>query len=86
MAFYGWPVSQCQSLDTPLSAQLESGIRVLDIRLSVIGNELVAYHGDVSQKAKFKEILAILCGVIWGLWIGFAITAAGTFLGEIGNF
>ncbi|TCD63005.1 Tlg2-vesicle protein [Steccherinum ochraceum] len=32
------------------------------------------------------EIVAILCGVVWGLWIGFAITAAGTFLGEIGNF
>ncbi|EKM57848.1 uncharacterized protein PHACADRAFT_89628 [Phanerochaete carnosa HHB-10118-sp] len=32
------------------------------------------------------EILAILCGVVWGLWPGFAITAAGTFVGEIGNF
>ncbi|KAH8094478.1 snare associated Golgi protein-domain-containing protein [Cristinia sonorae] len=32
------------------------------------------------------EILAVLCGVVWGLWIGFAITAAGTFLGEMGNF
>ncbi|KAL5485629.1 hypothetical protein ACEPAI_6670 [Sanghuangporus weigelae] len=32
------------------------------------------------------EILAILVGVVWGLWIGFAITAAGTFLGELGNF
>ncbi|KAH9169552.1 snare associated Golgi protein-domain-containing protein [Lactarius sanguifluus] len=32
------------------------------------------------------EIVAILCGVVWGLWIGFAIVAAGTFLGELGNF
>jgi uncharacterized membrane protein YdjX (TVP38/TMEM64 family) len=32
------------------------------------------------------EIIAILCGVIWGLWIGFAIVAAGSFLGELGNF
>lgn len=32
------------------------------------------------------EIIAILCGVVWGLWIGFAIVAAGTFLGELGNF
>ncbi|KAL5503758.1 hypothetical protein ACEPAH_7829 [Sanghuangporus vaninii] len=32
------------------------------------------------------EILAILVGVVWGLWVGFAITAAGTFLGELGNF
>ncbi|WVQ84285.1 hypothetical protein IAT38_006437 [Cryptococcus sp. DSM 104549] len=32
------------------------------------------------------EIVAILVGVVWGLWIGFGITAAGTLLGEIGNF
>ncbi len=32
------------------------------------------------------EIVAILCGVVWGLWIGFAIVAAGTLLGELGNF
>ncbi|PPQ67777.1 hypothetical protein CVT25_009080 [Psilocybe cyanescens] len=32
------------------------------------------------------EIVAILCGLVWGLWVGFAIVAAGTFLGEVGNF
>lgn len=32
------------------------------------------------------EIIALLCGVIYGLWIGFAIVAAGTFLGEIGTW
>ncbi|OXG72222.1 cytoplasmic protein [Cryptococcus neoformans A2-102-5] len=32
------------------------------------------------------EIVAILVGAVWGLWIGFGITAAGTLLGEIGNF
>ncbi|KAL4250920.1 Golgi apparatus membrane protein TVP38 [Abortiporus biennis] len=32
------------------------------------------------------EILAILCGLVWGLWVGFGIVAAGTFLGELGNF
>ncbi|KAI0819566.1 snare associated Golgi protein-domain-containing protein [Trametes gibbosa] len=32
------------------------------------------------------EIVAILCGLVWGLWLGFAIVAAGTFLGEVGNF
>ncbi|KAE9399671.1 hypothetical protein BT96DRAFT_801982, partial [Gymnopus androsaceus JB14] len=32
------------------------------------------------------EIVAILCGLVWGLWIGFAIVAAGSFLGEVGNF
>lgn len=32
------------------------------------------------------EILAILCGVVWGAEVGFAITAAGTFIGEVANF
>lgn len=32
------------------------------------------------------EIVAILCGVVWGLWVGFGIVCAGTFIGEIGNF
>lgn len=32
------------------------------------------------------EILAILCGLVWGAWVGFAITAAGTFIGEVANF
>ncbi|KAF2798808.1 hypothetical protein K505DRAFT_232427 [Melanomma pulvis-pyrius CBS 109.77] len=32
------------------------------------------------------EIIALLCGVVYGLWIGFAIVAAGTFLGEIGTW
>ncbi|OCF43524.1 hypothetical protein I317_02674 [Kwoniella heveanensis CBS 569] len=33
-----------------------------------------------------QEILAVLVGAVWGLWAGFGITAAGTFLGEVGNF
>ncbi|GKT49028.1 golgi apparatus membrane protein TVP38 [Colletotrichum spaethianum] len=32
------------------------------------------------------EIVAVLCGAVYGLWIGFAIVAAGTFLGEIGTW
>ncbi|KAF8840464.1 hypothetical protein BDN67DRAFT_1011475 [Paxillus ammoniavirescens] len=32
------------------------------------------------------EILAIVCGLVWGVWAGFGITVAGTLLGEIGNF
>ncbi|CAE7169870.1 unnamed protein product [Rhizoctonia solani] len=32
------------------------------------------------------EIVAVLCGLVWGLWIGFAIVCAGTLIGEIGNF
>ena len=57
MAFYGWPVSQCQSLSTPLMAQLCSGIRFLDIRLSVKGGRLIAYHGIYPQRESFEKIL-----------------------------
>ncbi|KAG6334575.1 hypothetical protein ID866_4512 [Astraeus odoratus] len=32
------------------------------------------------------EILAIVVGLVWGVGVGFAITAAGTFLGEVANF
>ncbi|TFK46025.1 PLC-like phosphodiesterase [Heliocybe sulcata] len=60
MAFYGWPVSQCQFLETPLPVQLQSGIRVLDIRLSVIKGRLIAYHGLSPQRAPFQHILSIV--------------------------
>ncbi|KAF6743502.1 PLC-like phosphodiesterase [Ephemerocybe angulata] len=36
MAFYGWPISQCQSRSSPLSTQFLQGIRVIDVRLAVI--------------------------------------------------
>lgn len=32
------------------------------------------------------EIVAILCGVVYGLWVGFGIVSLGTFIGEVGNF
>ena len=32
------------------------------------------------------EILAIIVGDVWGVWIGFGIVAAGTLLGELANF
>ena len=67
MAFYGWPVAQCQSTSTPLSTQLHNGIRVLDIRLAVVPrpslhtsadkHELIAYHGLWPQKTPFTSIL-----------------------------
>ncbi|KAH6844582.1 snare associated Golgi protein-domain-containing protein [Chaetomium sp. MPI-CAGE-AT-0009] len=32
------------------------------------------------------EIIALLCGVVYGLWIGFGVVAAGTFFGELGTW
>ncbi|KAI0792804.1 PLC-like phosphodiesterase [Abortiporus biennis] len=60
MALYGWPVSQCQSLSTPLIVQLVSGIRVLDVRLSLIKDRLIAYHGIYPQRTPFASILSTL--------------------------
>ncbi|KAH8106755.1 PLC-like phosphodiesterase [Cristinia sonorae] len=57
MALYGWPVAQCQDLATPLAVQLQSGIRVLDIRLSVKAEGLMAYHGLYPQRVSFQHIL-----------------------------
>jgi 1-phosphatidylinositol phosphodiesterase len=67
MAFYGWPISQCQT--RALSTQLQDGIRVIDIRLAVIPppirgvaipgirQNLIAYHGASPQKTPFLSIL-----------------------------
>ncbi|KUI71089.1 Golgi apparatus membrane protein TVP38 [Cytospora mali] len=32
------------------------------------------------------ELVALLAGVVYGLWIGFAVVSAGTFIGEIGTW
>ena len=69
MAFYGWPISQCQTV--PLLNQLLGGVRVIDIRLAVVPPpfslngplktavtpELVAFHGTWPQQTPFFEIL-----------------------------
>ncbi|KAH7927054.1 PLC-like phosphodiesterase [Leucogyrophana mollusca] len=60
MAFYGWPISQCQSKDTPLDVQLYSGIRVLDIRLAIVDSRLISYHGIYPQRAPFQDILSVV--------------------------
>ncbi|GMK58367.1 hypothetical protein CspeluHIS016_0503990 [Cutaneotrichosporon spelunceum] len=32
------------------------------------------------------EIIGILCGLVWGMWTGFGVLAAGTFLGEFATW
>ncbi|EJD46135.1 PLC-like phosphodiesterase [Auricularia subglabra TFB-10046 SS5] len=56
MALYGWPHSKCQQAS--LATQFRQGIRVLDVRLSLVDGELHAYHGVWPEKATFSEILA----------------------------
>ncbi|SRR6266436_5788524 len=60
MAFYGWPISQCQSATTPLSVQLADGIRIVDIRLGIKNEHLFAYHGQFPQRTAFQSILSDL--------------------------
>ena len=50
-------MSQCQDPATPLATQFASGIRVLDIRLSIVNRVLIAYHDIYPQKLPFLEIL-----------------------------
>ncbi|GJJ11957.1 hypothetical protein Clacol_006195 [Clathrus columnatus] len=57
VAFYGWPVSQCQDSDTPLATQFALGIRVIDVRLSIINGSLLSYHGLYPQKLPFRDII-----------------------------
>lgn len=57
VAFYGWPISQCQSLRYTLEVQLNSGIRVIDLRLSIVDARLISYHGIIPQHAPFSDIL-----------------------------
>lgn len=58
MAFYGWPIAQCQSPSTSLDRQLQAGIRVLDIRLSIVDSQLISYHGIYPERTLFAEILS----------------------------
>ncbi len=32
------------------------------------------------------EFVALFCGDVWGLWVGFAIVAAGTIVGELATY
>ena len=50
--------------------------------LTIVGSQILAKTYQLFG----HEIVAVLCGLVWGLWVGFAIVSAGTFLGEVGNF
>ena len=55
MSFYGGDIVACQTAS--LKTQLESGIRVLDIRCCEEKGKFVIYHGPVFQKATFDDVL-----------------------------
>ncbi|MCG7528557.1 phosphatidylinositol-specific phospholipase C domain-containing protein [Streptomyces sp. OfavH-34-F] len=43
-----------------LAAQLQAGIRSIDIRVRVIGGSFTIHHGKVYQDANFADVLAVL--------------------------
>lgn len=49
----------------------------------LMGHESQSFS-SCSRTRLTKAVIGILCGLVWGLWVGFAILAAGTFLGEMG--
>lgn len=59
MSRYGWPFTRCQT--APLLTQFMSGIRVIDIRLSLADSGgrriLMAFHEIVPQFVSFKDIM-----------------------------
>ena len=60
MARYGGGIAETQSL--PLRAQLDAGIRVLDIRCRHVNDRFAIHHGIVFQFAYFDEVLAVCRG------------------------
>ena len=55
MARHGTDIAKCQSLN--LGEQMNSGIRVLDIRCRHKDNRFYIYHGRSDQKANFNDVL-----------------------------
>lgn len=55
MAMYGGDIAQTQTMT--LATQLESGVRVLDIRCRHYDNAFVIHHGMIYQHANFDDVL-----------------------------
>jgi 1-phosphatidylinositol phosphodiesterase len=62
MAHYGGDAVQCQSMG--LAEQLESGIRVLDIRCRHIDNACAIHHGSFYQHANLDDVLITVTGFL----------------------
>ncbi|MEV6522078.1 phosphatidylinositol-specific phospholipase C [Longispora sp. NPDC051575] len=54
-ALYGGPAAQCQTQSVP--AQLEAGVRFLDIRCRATGGSFAIHHGPVYQNLMFGDVL-----------------------------
>ncbi|KDE03450.1 hypothetical protein MVLG_06061 [Microbotryum lychnidis-dioicae p1A1 Lamole] len=65
LAFYGGPISTCQSRSHPLTASLENGCRFLDFRFKLTEEStLVAFHGIQNQVTTAIKAFDILYAFI----------------------
>jgi 1-phosphatidylinositol phosphodiesterase len=55
LSFFGGSLVKTQSM--ALRFQLESGIRVLDVRCAIVGNSFNIYHGNIYQEENFDGVL-----------------------------
>lgn len=56
LAFYGGPISTCQTSRLPIRSQLvKGGVRFLDYRFSLKGGGLKAYHGIQNEYVAAEE-------------------------------
>lgn len=60
-ARYGWPISQCQEVESTITKQLHDGIRFMDLRVRPDGQgkerKLWAFHGKRAQKIELGDAL-----------------------------
>ncbi|WP_412544101.1 phosphatidylinositol-specific phospholipase C [Longispora sp. K20-0274] len=54
-ALYGGPAAQCQTQS--VTAQLEAGVRFLDVRCRATGGSFAIHHGPVYQNLMFGDVL-----------------------------
>ncbi|RSH85971.1 uncharacterized protein EHS24_004158 [Apiotrichum porosum] len=59
-ALYGYFISQCQQVATPIAQQLEDGVRFFDIRLKVEDGKLLTYHGIRPERSTLQHELSTL--------------------------
>ncbi|KAK4051957.1 hypothetical protein OIV83_002662 [Microbotryomycetes sp. JL201] len=57
MAYWGGPISCCQTYTLSLMKQLVGGIRMIDIRLALKDKKLKVYHGIQNEYAQAEDVV-----------------------------
>ena len=56
------------------------------VRSTPLSSQTLLLTTRVTLQLFGHELVGIICGDAWGVWQGFGIFAAGTVLGELGNY